>query len=159
MKVERTYEDFLKLTEYYSSVISAKVLSPSYFHSETKISVKLIPMPILPDVKERKDILFDCYLNDFLIHIGDEIWNFPQILSFFDDTMDQTTIKDAHVLFLSRKVSYHYILTAFFFALSSIIYFYFYQYGSDLFISVTFMFCTAFIFITVDTIVVMSKYS
>ena len=116
-------------------------------------------MPILPDVKERKDILFDCYLNDFLIHIGDEIWNFPQILSFFDDTMDQPTIKDAHVLFLSRKVSYHYILTAFFFALSSIIYFYFYQYGSDLFISVTFMFCTAFIFITVDTIVVMSKYS
>ena len=122
MKVERTYEDFLKLTEYYSGVISAKILSSSYSHSETKISIKILPMPILPDVKERKDILFDCFLNDFLFHIGDEIWNFPQILSFFDDTMDQPTIKDAHVLFLSRKVSYHYMLTAFFSFLSFYIY-------------------------------------
>ena len=137
-------------------------------------------MPVLPDVKERNDIVFDCFLNEFLFHVGDDIWNFPQILSFFDDTMDQPSIKDAHLLFLSQKVSvtiascqhFFFFFSVFFvsfvffcFLYLSLLFFFFPFYSFfcqesiDIFIAFMFMILTALFFlITIDIIEIELTY-
>ena len=157
------------MTEYYSSLISADISSSSNSYLKTKMPIKLIPMPVLPDVKERNDIVFDCFLNEFLFHVGDDIWNFPQILSFFDDTMDQPSIKDAHLLFLSQKVSvtiascqhFFFFFSVFFvsfvffcFLYLSLLffffpfYYFFCQESIDIFIAFMFMILTALFFLS-----------
>ena len=171
------------MTEYYSSLISADISSSSNSYLKTKMPIKLIPMPVLPDVKERNDIVFDCFLYEFLFHVGDDIWNFPQILSFFDDTMDQPSIKDAHLLFLSQKVSVtiascqHFFLFLFSVFFVSFVFFcflylslffssllfpsilFFCQESIDIFIAFMFMILTAlFYLITIDTIVLELTY-
>jgi hypothetical protein len=65
-------------------------------------------VPALPDTTKKDPTLFEKYLHEILNLLGELIWNYPRILSFFDDTASKPSIRDAHLVNLTQKVNIHF---------------------------------------------------
>ena len=102
--MKRTYNQFTSLSEY----ITSSMIKNSNTNLNTNLNLnqkKENFIFILPDESEENHGLFEDYLHNILLYIGNIIWSYPIILSFFDDTMNTPNIRDAHIEFLAQKVS------------------------------------------------------